>query len=119
PLVSAVLNDAATTIQYVGTAFKNGRNAYQVRLVPIPSDFEPSGVLRRLSTKDLFIDANNFRVLSTVDMIHQDRDFYQEIPHEVVFSDYRAVNGVVVPFAVQETVAGQRTWSIQMDAVNF
>lgn len=117
-LMSAALNDPSSTIQYVGPAVKNGRNAYQVRVQSIPIDFEPSGLLRHLSTKDIFIDTNTFQVLSTLDMVHPDQDFYQEIPHEIAFSDYRAVNGVLLPFTFQETVASQHTWTIFLNSIN-
>jgi hypothetical protein len=115
----AVLNDPSATIRYLGSATNNGRSVHQIRVQPISLDIEPSGLLHKLSTKDYFIDANTFQILSTLDMVHPDRDFYDEYPHEVTFSDYRRVNGIPVPFSVEERVAGQHAWTMQLSSVNL
>jgi hypothetical protein len=37
----------------------------------------------------------------------------------MLFSDYRAINGILVPFSITERVAGQTTWTIQLSQIAF
>jgi hypothetical protein len=119
PALTAALNDPGATILYLGSVTNNGRNTYQIRVQRIPIDAEPSGVLHTLSTKDFFIDATNFQIVSTLDMVHPDLNYNQDYPHEITFSDYRAVNRVLVPFSTQERVAGQHSWTIQLTGIDL
>lgn len=75
--------------------------------------------LSRLSTRDYFIDAASFQLLSTVDMVYPQRDPASGHSREIFFSDYRLVNGILVPFSISETVVGQRTWTIQVNQITF
>ena len=40
-------------------------------------------------------------------------------PAEVQFSDYRQVNGILLPFAVTTLIAGQSASAIQLNQVTF
>jgi hypothetical protein len=114
PFLIAALNDPSTTIEYLGSVTNNGHTAYHIRIEPIPLEREPSGLLRRLTTKDLFIDAASFQVQSTLDKVHPDYDYSQDYPHEIRFSDYSEINGILVPISCSERVAGQLTWSLKL-----
>ncbi len=118
-ILGSVLKNQTATVQYLGSVTKNGHNAHQVRIQPIPATAEPSGMLHKLSTKDFFIDATTYKILSTLDMVHPDGDFNQEYPREISFSDYRIVNGVLVSFECEERVNGQHTWNIQLTNLSF
>ncbi len=51
---------------------------------------------------DFFLDSTTFLPAVTTFNIHPDNNALLDIPIEVRFSDYRAVNGVQVPFHVQK-----------------
>jgi hypothetical protein len=36
---------------------------------------------------------------------------------EIQFSDFRTVNGALVPFVLIEIISGQKTWMFQADSV--
>ncbi len=119
PLLISALRDSLSTIKYLGKISNGGSGAYKIRVQPVPLETEPSGMLHKLSTKDFLIDSSTFLVLSTTDMVHPDYDFNQDYPHEIVFSDYRLVNGILVPLRSQEKVGGQHTWTIQLDNIRL
>ena len=64
------------------------------------SNGEPS--LSHLSQMDYFLDSITFLPVAVKFTVHPDTNDLLDIPVEVRFSDYRAVNGVQVPFHVQK-----------------
>jgi hypothetical protein len=58
--------------------------------------------MAHLSKMDFFLDPTTFLPAAVTFNIHPDNDAGLDIPIEVRFSDYRAVNGVQVPFHVQK-----------------
>lgn len=118
--IATALSDTSAAISYVGLVEFGGRKVYQVRVrrtfglhVTDPAYFST------LPSKDYFIDAVTFLVLKTEDMSRSLDPPVQEYPHDVLFSDYRQVGGVVVPFSIAEEVNGQKTWTVQLDSVTF
>ena len=117
--VAASLSNPSTSVSYEGVVDVDGRSAHHIRLLaPNPED-DPENRFKDLRTLDVFVDASSFLVVKTRDTIHAERDMNDHYARELFFSDYRAVNGVLVPFAMSEKFGGQRTWSLQLDSVSF
>jgi hypothetical protein len=117
--VAAALGDSGSSLSYLGLIDEDGRSVHHLRLVASGIELDPDGKFKDLRTLDVFIDASTFLVIRTRDTIHADRNMNDHYSRELFFSDYRVVNGVLVPFAVTEKFGGQRTWSLQLDSVNF
>lgn len=62
--------------------------------------------LEKLSTADIFLDSATHLPTAVVFNTHPDNDYGRDIPIEIRFSDYRAVNGVMVPFRIQRFMQG-------------
>jgi outer membrane lipoprotein-sorting protein len=52
-------------------------------------------------------------------MQHPENQATVDYPHEVQFSDYRLVNGVLAPFSITEKNSHQRTSTVQIDHMTF
>jgi hypothetical protein len=119
PLVAASLN-STTTVSTVGTAQVNGANVLQIRVQRhYASSYDPNGLIAQLTTRDFFIDPTTSLIVKTEQMTHPQETLTVSLPEDVFFSNYRAVNGVMVPFTITDTVNGQPIWSIQLSAIQF
>ncbi len=119
PLVAASLN-STTTVSTVGTVPVNGANAVQIRVQRhYASSYDPNGLIAQLTTRDFFIDPTTSLIVKTEQMTHPQETFTVSLPEDISFSNYRAVNGVMVPFTITDTVNGQQIWTIQLSAIQF
>lgn len=118
--LAASLTDPATSISYVGAVTKNDHKTYDVRLQrTLPPGSDPNGILTKLTKKDFFIDTATFQILSTSDMVHPEKATTIDMPHEMQFSGYKVIDGVLVPSSIAETIVGQHTYTIQLNQVTF
>jgi hypothetical protein len=90
---------------YVGQETKAGVGVYHLQL-SIQSPSDPTGLLQRLSAEDVYLSASTYLPVALVFQTHPDNDALTNIPVEVDFSNYQAVNGVQVPFQIQKFVNG-------------
>ncbi|HWZ99071.1 MAG TPA: hypothetical protein VN025_15035 [Candidatus Dormibacteraeota bacterium] len=119
PLLEAQ-EEATTSVLFMGQVSVDGHQAYQIRIIrSFAAQGDNEGILSRLSTKDFFIDSISFLPISARWMTHPFDDYLQDIPQQMLFSDFRAVEGVLVPFAVTETIHGQKTWAFQAETVKL
>lgn len=118
--MSTIIGDASTSITYIGLEAKSGTQVHHLRTEKIfSSKADPGGIVSKLTTRDFFIDSTSYQIVATQDMVHPEGASTIDYPREMQFSDYRTVNGVLVPFAITEVATGQRTYSIQLNQVSF
>jgi hypothetical protein len=88
----------------VGQETRNGQAVEHVTISQTSTAQTPPGVptMAHLSKMDYFLDSATFLPAAVTFSIHPDNNALLDIPIEVRFSDYRAVNGVQVPFHVQK-----------------
>jgi len=89
---------------YVGHETRDGQAVEHLTIAQISAVQSPHGApqITHLSRMDFFLDSTTFLPAVTTFNIHPDNNALLDIPIEVRFSDYRAVNGVQVPFHVQK-----------------
>jgi hypothetical protein len=119
--LAARLQDTSYNITYVGLVTKNGQQVHQIRTSKVlaTTNATQEQTIVRLTTRDFFIDPQSFQVLGTQDMTHPNNNATQNFTHEILFSDYSVVNGVLVPLAITERIGGQQTWTIQLSQITF
>jgi hypothetical protein len=118
--LASTLEDPSISVSYIGLETKGGQPVQHIQTKKIfPANTDPHETFSRLTMRDFFFDPTTFRIVSTLDMVHPDEAYTVNYPHEMDFSDYRAVDGVLVPFSVVETVSGQHTYTIQLNQVLF
>lgn len=109
------------SIEYVGLVKRDERETHHIRVRQRSfggSETEDQDVAR-LTMREYFIDAITLQLVCSVNMVYPQRDPTNGHPREILFADHRRVDGVLVPFSITETVAGQRTWTIQVNEISF
>jgi hypothetical protein len=98
------LSGSARVISYVGHETRHGQAVEHLTVAQSLAMQTPSGTptMAHLSQMDFFLDSATFLPAAVTFNIHPDNNAGLDIPTEVRFSDYRAVNGVQVPFHVQK-----------------
>ena len=92
---------------YIGQETWNGMPVQHLRvyqLLGVGTELGPT--LQRLSTTDFYLDQTSLLPLAISFKVHPDEDMNTDIPTEIRFADYRAVNGVLVPFRFQRLLNG-------------
>jgi hypothetical protein len=118
--IAARFQDPTVGIAYVGLVTLDGRQVHQISTRRIlTSDTGHGQLLNTLTTRDFFIDPQTFQVVATLDKGHPDNADQFDFPHQMLFSGYQTVNGILVPFSITERIAGQTTWTIQLSQISF
>jgi hypothetical protein len=119
--VTGALADSATDVSIAGIEKREDRSVYRLRVkgkLGLVGDGSPTSVV-----KDLIVDALTFDILSVED--HPFRTYKRGgmpsdiAPREIDFADFRAVNGVRVPFSISTKLQGQKTLSIRVSGMTF
>jgi hypothetical protein len=120
PLLSLAADsqDPTVSIAYVGLETLDGAQVHHIHTQKVLAN-DQTGMFGRLTRKDFFINAATFQLISTLDMVHPKNESDVDKSHEVDFSDYQTVDGVLVPFTISEIVIGQHTFTIQLQQVTF
>jgi hypothetical protein len=118
--ISAALASPSITITDLGMVTENHQQAHGVRLSGTFSpSVDPGGSRTKLSQRDIFIDPTSLLVVRTRDLAPLRSRPDPTVPHDVIFSDYRPINGVLFPFSVAEALNHQQAFAIQFDQVKF
>ena len=118
--IATALADSSFSVTNVGTTTVEGRKGtmVQVQHVFSPND-DPAGDLKKFSTRSYVIDLQTFAILEALDTMWSDDGRMRPVEHEVVFSKFTTVNGLSVPFSIEEKLGGQETWSLELDNLVF
>lgn len=117
--IAATASEPGVQVSYVALEQVEGRSAHHVRLQPtLKTADDPGGDALRLGKLDVFVDATTSLVIKVQDVIHAEDKVQDTYKRELIFSDYRMVNGTLMPFAVSERFGGQHTWSLQLDSIS-
>lgn len=116
--LAEVFNDPTAVISYGEPEDINGRHTYKIYVQRnLPARLQHIEKLKRLKTFEILVDTETLMILGI-------RHFYlsggpYEMLREVYFSDYRQVQGLWLPFSISEKAAGQNSWSISLDTLQF
>ncbi len=91
-----------STVELVGLEDANGRKAFHLRITR-----------KGLPPTDLFIDSQNYLDVKAVTVVPGSGTM------EVAFSDYRSIDGMMVPFTVKSSAAGMTLSELKLDRVEF
>jgi hypothetical protein len=117
--VAATLADASTDVSFLGIENRKGRSIYRIRVrggLGLTDKPKSSPI-----AKDLLIDALTFDIVSVEDRpFSRKGDANRETPTRAVeYGDFRAVNGVRIPFSIATRLLGQKTLSISLTEAAF
>lgn len=91
-----------STVELVGTEDANGKKAFHLRVSR-----------KGLPPTELFIDSTTYLDLKSVTTVPGSGTM------EMVFGDYRMVDGMTVPFSVKSSAAGMLLSELKLDKVEF
>jgi hypothetical protein len=92
------------TANYIGAENREGQAVQHIAIAQLSSVQAPLGApsIAHLTKMDFFLDAITFLPAAVTFNIHPDNNALLDIPIEIRFTDYRAVNGAQVPFHIEK-----------------
>jgi len=108
------INSTGYSLAYKGVVQNNGHSLHDIEIDFVVPGADPNVVLHLYFSVDFFIDTSTLQVAFT----------QEPLPglnvRTVRYADYRAVNGIQVPFAITEEDGGfLQGWSVQLDSISF
>jgi|SRR5581483_3858228 len=101
--LSAALSNSNVILSYLGPVSSGGRTFEHLQSYLYVAGLP---VVAQLSTMDFYLDSTTLLPIVVSFNIHPDNDFGTNIPVEIDFSQYQAINGVQVPRHIQRFVQG-------------
>ena len=118
--IGLALEDAASSISYVGLSTYQGEKVQDVRVVRwLFAQDSTSENSHNRTEKHFLIDPGTDMVVAVRDQAYAKDGFGPDRPHEFAFGDYRSVGGVLVPFSIKDVIDGQVTMTVQLDQISF
>jgi hypothetical protein len=110
-----IASSQAFVLSYIGPETHDGFSVVHVSVSQtFPSTFGQTGLLlQHLSQMDLYLDPSTLLPAVLAFNIHPDSNALLDIPTEIRFSSYQAVNGIQVPFHVQKYLNGGLILNLQ------
>lgn len=69
--------------------------------------------MSKYHAREFFIDTLTLQIVMTQDLVPKN------VVQQIHYSNYAAVSGILVPFAISEELGGQKTWTIQVTQMTF
>lgn len=114
--LSAAISSPNVILSYLGSVSTGGRSFQHLQSYLFIAG-QP--VVAKLSTLDFYLDSTTLLPAALDFNTHPDDDFGLNIPVEIDFSNYQAINGVQVPLHVQKFLNGTVTLDVVIDTATF
>jgi hypothetical protein len=79
----------------------------QQRTPPSAISADQAGLLTHISSSDLYLDPATYLPTAFAYAAHPDDNAASDIPVQILFTNYQAVNGIMIPFHIQRYINGQ------------
>lgn len=109
-------NNPNFVFKYVGQEQHDGVSAQHLQVFQSPAT---SPDIRRLSRVDFYLDSVSLLPLAISFNTHADQDMNVNIPSEVRFANYQAINGIQVPFHLQRLLNGELILDVTVTSVSL
>jgi hypothetical protein len=119
PALSMLSNYSDPTMVYndLGPEQYNGHNVEHIQAYRALPPGSPSDLLARLSTVNYYLDSDTAIPLAMRFAVHDDHNLNLDVPVELVFSQYQAVDGILSPFEVTRMHNGSPLYQITVSSV--
>lgn len=115
--VLSQLSNPNLLVTYVGNETRGGVSLQHLHFViqnPVAT-----GIFQQLSAEDVFLNASSYLPVAITFNAHPDNDAGSNIPEEIDFSNYQAVNGVQVPFRIQKLLNGSVLFDLTVQSATL
>jgi hypothetical protein len=118
-LIMGTFPDTQTSVVDQGTAVVEGKSLHRITVQePVSSEATPLAT-DQPSVVDLYFDPATHLLVKSVASVQLDTADRARYMQAITYSDYRDVNGILLPFAYSQTLNGQRQWSLQLNNVQL
>ena len=120
-MLAAIANPSMSIID-LGTVTHAGQQMRDIRTqMTFLDGSDPLGYRGILTTRDFLVDPNTFLILSIMDTPNAQTVAQGTLllDHELQFSGYQALNGVLVPFSSTEIMNGQQLSTITFSSITL
>lgn len=112
-------NRSDTKVTYLGTEEVDGRRAHHIRLSALPKEGSPAEIEELISEFHAFVDTQSLLVVKTQGFLFSPEAIENRSPVETYFSDFRVVNGLLIPHRFVRFISGQKDAEITLTSVRF
>lgn len=122
PLLQVLIavQDKSFRVSSAGLVTYGGQLAFDILVEKVfPARQDPLAAMRGATKAHIYVDAKSFVIRGIRDTVDSMNGGRGECPDEMQFSDYRAVDGILVPLSITEMIGGQRTMTIQLKQITF
>jgi hypothetical protein len=118
---SAFSFSQSVQLSYIGLETLNGASVQHIRVSKLAFDKSgnPVAVIAQWSQVDFFLDSQSLLPVAVRFNIYPDNDTNVRIPVEIIFSDYRVVNGIHVPFHIQKYLQNVLNLDLTITSATF
>jgi hypothetical protein len=106
-----LLSNPSFSIAYKGITQVDGHSVHDIQIQRVSAG--GSDPMSQYHAREFFIDTTTLQIVMAQDLAPKSG------VHQIHYSNYTAVSGVLVPFAIAEEFGGQATWTIQLNQVTF
>jgi hypothetical protein len=105
----------AAQVSYIGPETHNGQAVQHLTITQsLPASVNGDPSYTHLTQLDFFLDSTTFLPAALAFTIHPDNNELLDIPVEIRFTGYTAVNGAQIPFHVQKFINNSLTLDLQL-----
>jgi len=104
---------------YVGQEQHGGLSVQHIRTYQVPAAAVTNSPIPSLSAMDFYLDPNSYLPLAIGFNLHADKNIGINIPIEIRFANYQAVNGIQVPFHFQQLMNGSLILDATVTSATF
>jgi hypothetical protein len=119
PALGSLARASKEDLTYIGRETRRGLTVEHVQTSVMQPRFPTNISFRQLSQMDFYLDATTLLPVATTFNTHPDNDLLNNLPVEVDFSDYRKIDGVVVPMRIQRYQQGNLMLEIELSGASF
>jgi hypothetical protein len=116
--VATAASAQPSVLTLVGTESRDGESVLHLASSQqfAQKSAKTAALMQHLSRIDIFLDATTLFPSSILYNVHPDDNALLDIPVELRFSDYRAVNGTQIPFHIQKFINNSLALELQFQS---
>jgi hypothetical protein len=118
PFLANALSDSDESCHFLGTEKLNGANVSHVVIWNTYASIPQLQALAEFSATDVWLDSTTALPVRIAFLRRDGGGAAPKIAHQVDFSDYRALSGVLYPYQIQESVNGTTWATMTLQTVN-
>lgn len=111
--------DARSNVVYLGLEDVSGQSCHRIQIFASPPEGIPAEQEKMISEIELFIDSKTFLVVKAKSYIFSPEIIENRSLLETYYSDYRNVNGMLVPFRISRHLSGSPYSETVLDSVDL